>query len=127
MHNFKWEYEKDKSDSAGSDSAWIDDISFPGSVDSDSDGMPDGWEIDNDLNAISDNSSDDADGDLFTNHKEYMLNTDPMNPADKPALETGFDADFDLDGSDLARFVDGLSSGVLTEADLEEFARNFGK
>lgn len=127
MHNFKWEYEKDKSDSAGSDSAWIDDISFPGSVDSDSDGMPDGWEIDNDLNAISDNSSDDADGDLFTNYKEYMLNTDPMNPADKPALETGFDADFDLDGSDLARFVDGLSSGVLTEADLEEFARNFGK
>jgi hypothetical protein len=127
MHNFKWEYAKDKSDSAGSDTAWIDDISFPGSVDSDSDGMPDGWEIDNDIDAISDNASDDADGDLFTNKKEYMLNTDPMNQADKPALETGFDADFDLDGSDLSRFAEGLSSGVLTEADLEEFAVNFGK
>ena len=74
-----------------------------------------------------DDADGDADGDIFTNRKEYMLNTDPMDPADKPTLESGFDADFDLDGSDLAGFADGLASGVLTEADLEEFAVNFGK
>ena len=41
----------------------------------------------------------------------------PLNQADKPALETGFDANFDPDGSYLSRFADGFLRGVLTEAD----------
>jgi hypothetical protein len=127
MHNFMWVYEKDKSDSGGNDTAWIDDITFPGSVDSDSDGMPDGWEIDHDLDGLFDDSADDADGDLFTNQMEYLMGTDPRDPADCPPVSKGFDADLDVDGSDLSRFVDGLAGGVLTQADLQAFAESFGR
>jgi len=65
MHNFRWTYEKDHAASSGADRAWIDEISFPGSVDSDSDGMADGWEVENDLNYFVDDSMDDPDFDLF--------------------------------------------------------------
>jgi alpha-tubulin suppressor-like RCC1 family protein len=127
MHNFIWKYEKDKSDSGGSDTAWIDEIKFPGSVDSDFDGMPDGWEIDHGLDGLIDDSAGDADGDLFTNHMECLMGTDPQNTGNCPGVERGFDADFDLDGSDLIQMVNGLFSGIITENQLHKFADNFGK
>jgi hypothetical protein len=127
MHNFKWVYEKDKSGSVGDDATWIDDITFPGSVDSDADGMPDGWEIDNDLKPLTDDSAGDADKDLFTNHMEYLMGTDPINPTDFPAFSNGFDADLDVDGLDLIRFVDGLTSGMVIQTELPDFAKGFGK
>jgi ABC-type transport system substrate-binding protein len=47
------------------------------SSDTDSDLMPDGWEVDNGLNPLVDDSADDADLDRLTNGLEYQYNTNP--------------------------------------------------
>lgn len=127
MHHFRWEYVKDKSDLGGSDTAWIDDVPFPGFVDSDDDGMPDGWEIDHDLDALKNDAGNDADGDLFTNGMECLMGTDPNNPADYPTLSKGFDADMDVDGADLSRMAEGLASGIVAPAEVQTFAEGFGR
>ena len=44
--------------------------------DHDSDGLPDGWEIDN-FGDFSEDGSGDSDGDGFTNLEEYQNGTDP--------------------------------------------------
>ncbi len=43
VHTFAWQYSKDASNSAGVDSAWLDDILFP-LLDSDGDGIPDDFD-----------------------------------------------------------------------------------
>jgi len=45
----------------------------PDDPDTDTDGMPDGWEVDNDLDPLSDDADDDPDGDLLLNLQEYSL------------------------------------------------------
>ena len=127
MHQFRWEYVKDKSDLGGSDTAWVDDVIFPGFVDSDDDGMPDGWEVDHDMDAFNDDAGGDADGDLFTNGMECIMGTNPRNPADYPVLNKGFDADMDVDGADLTRLVEGIVSGIVTPAEVQTFAEGFGR
>ena len=127
MHHFRWEYVKDEFDLGGSDTAWVDDVTFPGFVDSDGDGMPYGWEIDHDLNALNNDAGDDADGDLFTNAMKCLMGTDPRNPSDYPSLSKGFDADLDVDGSDLTRMAEGLASGIVTPAEVQNFAEGFGR
>ena len=59
--------------------------------DSDSDTMPDYWEVANGLNPLIDDASSDPDGDGLTNRQEYQNSTDPFNS--------------DTDG-------DGISDGV---------------
>jgi len=54
--------------------------------DTDSDGMPDGWEADHDLDPLVDDAAADADADGLTNLQEYGYTTDPKV------------ADTDLDG-----------------------------
>ncbi len=50
----------------------------PFHADSDRDGMPDGWELDNGLNPLSDEDAGfDGDGDDMTNHEEYLTGTNP--------------------------------------------------
>ncbi len=49
------------------------------SADSDSDGMPDGWESNNGLNPLSNNASDDPDGDWQTNLEEYQAGSNPCD------------------------------------------------
>ncbi|MFX1254162.1 MAG: SBBP repeat-containing protein [Promethearchaeota archaeon] len=52
----------------------------PQNADTDGDNIPDGWEIDHQLNPLSHwDSYVDRDGDGLTNLEEYQLNTDPHN------------------------------------------------
>ena len=127
MHHFRREYTKNSSNLDGEDTAWIDTITFPGSVDSDGDGMPDGWEIDNDMDALTNDAGDDADGDLFTNGMECLLGTDPHNSSDYSVMSRGFEADLDVDGMDLYRLAGGLVSGIVTPAEVPEFAEAYGR
>ncbi len=51
------------------------------SVDVDADGMPDAWEILNELNTAVDDSASDRDGDGVSNADEYLAGTDPQSAA----------------------------------------------
>ena len=48
--------------------------------DTDSDGMPDGWEVANGTDPKVDDAGDNPDGDRATNYEEYVAGTDPHNP-----------------------------------------------
>ncbi len=54
--------------------------------DTDNDGMPDDWEIDNGLNPSIDDAYEDPDEDGFTNLQEYLTCTDPRDPNSFPRL-----------------------------------------
>lgn len=47
-------------------------------ADCDGDGMPDDWEVSNDLNTNINDASEDPDDDGLTNFEEYKFNTDPQ-------------------------------------------------
>ncbi len=49
----------------------------PGKADTDGDGMPDGWEVENYFNPLTDDSGRDPDDDDFTNLQEYKAGTNP--------------------------------------------------
>jgi len=57
----------------------------PDNPDTDGDGMPDKWEVENSLNPLINDANDDADGDGVCNLEEYYLGTDPHN-AGRPRL-----------------------------------------
>ena len=61
----------------------------PNNSDSDEDGMLDGWEVNNNLNPNVNNSGDDPDGDKFTNGREYQDQTDPNNSGSHLILQSG--------------------------------------
>ena len=52
----------------------------PNDSDTDDDGMPDGWEIDNGLDPLVNDASADPDGDGLSNFEEYQNGTDPKVP-----------------------------------------------
>jgi hypothetical protein len=56
----------------------------PLNSDSDNDGMPDGWEVQYDLDPLLNDANEDADGDHFSNIKEYLKNTDPNDEKSHP-------------------------------------------
>ncbi|MFW9793227.1 MAG: hypothetical protein ACFFEE_02905, partial [Candidatus Thorarchaeota archaeon] len=60
------------------------------SPDSDSDQMPDLWELENGLNPLVDDSMLDADGDGKTNLQEYLEESDPQKVEAEPMPLTWF-------------------------------------
>jgi alpha-tubulin suppressor-like RCC1 family protein len=51
----------------------------PAIADTDGDGIPDGWEVNHNLNPVANDGSADPDGDGYTNLQEYQNNTDPYD------------------------------------------------
>ncbi|SKB07264.1 hypothetical protein SAMN02745166_04670, partial [Prosthecobacter debontii] len=89
----------------------------PSSSDTDSDGLPDGWEIDHGLDPRDPSSANhDMDGDGITNLNEYLQHTNPNLP------------DLDTDGDDLPdawEIIHGLNPDNADEdADLIPDANN---
>ncbi len=56
-------------------------------IDTDSDGMPDHWEVNTNLRPLEDDSEDDPDNDGLINSQEYSLGT---NPRDNDSDQDGF-------------------------------------
>lgn len=54
----------------------------PHKADTDNDGMPDGWEVENGLNAKADDAEQDPDGDYITNLGEYHFDANPYRADD---------------------------------------------
>ncbi len=124
MHNFRWVIDA----SHINDQVWIDTIIFPGTTDTDTDDLPDAWELEYCLDGLSLAPGNDDDLDMFDNLKEYFCGTDPVNQNDRPGMNTGFEhVDIDMDGSDLQLFINKLMQGHATEDDLKELALEFGK
>lgn len=86
----------------------------PNDNDTDDDLMPDGWEVDNDLLALIDDSEEDPDNDALTNIEEYNYGTDPQN-ADT-------DGDGFLDGDEIANGSDPLDPNNTPAVGVELFA-----
>ena len=57
-------------------------------VDSDGDGMPDGWELAHSLNPTFNDANVDADQDGLTNWQEFIADTDPQSAADRLQLQS---------------------------------------
>ncbi|WP_166404843.1 SMP-30/gluconolactonase/LRE family protein [Desulfonema ishimotonii] len=53
-------------------------------ADTDADGMPALWEVENGLDPAADDADEDADGDGFSNVREYKAETDPNDAASGP-------------------------------------------
>lgn len=58
----------------------------PSKSDTDSDGMPDGWEVTYALSPLSNDSNEDPDKDGFRNIIEYNRGTDPQDPTSYPSI-----------------------------------------
>ncbi|MEX2381982.1 MAG: hypothetical protein WD490_06335 [Opitutales bacterium] len=80
---------------------WGPGLPIDPALDSDSDGIPDWWEIEHGLNPLDPADADlNFDGDGLTNLEESLLGTDPNNP--------DTDGDGILDGEEVAMGLDPL-------------------
>ncbi len=63
-------------------------------IDTDTDGMPDGWEVDNGLDPQTNDAALDPDGDSLTNLQEYETGTDPQDSdSDDDGMPDGWEVD----------------------------------
>jgi hypothetical protein len=73
-------------------------FSFDSLKDSDSDGMPDWWEVKYGLNPYADDASSDPDNDGLTNLEEYQNGTNPFDSdTDDDGMPDGWEVDHGLD------------------------------
>ncbi|MBL0700628.1 MAG: hypothetical protein JJV92_07090 [Desulfosarcina sp.] len=87
--------------------------------DTDGDGLKDGEEYIYGTNMLLPDTDDDG----YTDYEEIQAGSDPLDENSLPPCKGDFDQDTDIDGSDLATYAAGGTTGVS----LEEFADNFGK
>jgi len=82
-------------------------------LDADQDGMPDGWEVDNDLDPLTDDTLDDDDADGLNNLAEYHYKTNPKaEDSDGDGLSDGEEVSIHgTDPNDHDSDDDGLSDG----------------
>jgi PKD repeat protein len=88
-----------------SNSGEYDTTTDPNDPDSDEDGLPDGWEMDNDLDATDSTGDDGADGDPdedgLTNVEEYESGANPNDPdSDDDGLPDAWEVENDLNPAD---------------------------
>ncbi|MHA2029010.1 MAG: hypothetical protein ACW99A_17405 [Candidatus Kariarchaeaceae archaeon] len=92
--------------------------------DTDNDQMDDGWEYDNELDPLSNNSQDDPDKDLIPNFGEYILDLDPhqadgFDDSDSDGIPNYWEYLYGLDISDTTDGKNDFDSDDLSN--LEEF------
>jgi hypothetical protein len=121
-----------------------DDIGTdPYDADSDTDSMPDGWEVEHSLNPVSDDALLDFDEDGFCNLREYLSFTFPGDPQDIPPIIADFNFDEDTDGDELSTISSefGLNDcspvepcegdfngdGNVDHIDLKIFSEDYGR
>jgi hypothetical protein len=81
----------------------------PLNADSDSDSMPDGWEVSYGFDPLLNDAAGDADADELSNVSEYVVGTDPVeSDTDDDALPDGWEVEFALNP---------LSTNALADAD----------
>lgn len=109
FHTLQVYYSKDGSVAAGADAAWIDNIEFIGNVDTDGDGLSDGWEQAHGLDPANANDATlDRDGDSLSNLDEYLNGTD-LDDSDS-------DDDAALDGTEISVGSDPLDADTDDDA-----------
>jgi hypothetical protein len=93
----------------------------PLNADTDGDGLPDGWEVDNGFDPVAtDNSADDPDNDGLDNLGEYNAGTDPNNAdTDGDGLPDGWEVQYGFDPVTTNNTADAPDSDGLTN--LEEY------
>jgi len=96
----------------------------PNDSDTDDDDMPDGWEVDNLLDPVADDASEDADSDGLDNLAEYGAGTDPNDAdTDSDGMPDGWEVDNSLDPLADDSADDPDSDGLPNGA---EYANNTG-
>ena len=96
----------------------------PCNADSDGDGLPDGWEIANGLNALYDGGAagadGDADGDGWTNYQEYLSCTAPGDAGSLPSAPTAPAVNYPADNTDVDSLQPLLSVSNAADADCQD-------
>lgn len=77
VHTLRWEFARNDAGTGLNDTAWIDHISFPGSADSDGDGVVDGWEITH-FGSLDHDLCGDSDGDGISDLQAALVLADPI-------------------------------------------------
>jgi hypothetical protein len=89
----------------------------PTKADTESDGMPDGWEVNHKLNPLLDDANLDPDNDTYTNIQEYQGGSDPQDPNSIPGCSPPEDVNQDgkVSTADLTPVIDYiLGNGQLS-------------
>jgi D-glucuronyl C5-epimerase, beta-sandwich domain/Bacterial TSP3 repeat len=127
---FTWTFTKDDALAEGQDTVWIDSITFPGSADTDGDGILDGWEF-RYFDTLDASLCGDRDNDGLSDLEEAMAGTDPStadtdgdgmsdawevaNGVD-PLVDDGYS---DIDGDGFSNYAEYMSQTVPDTSDME--------
>ncbi|HOV72515.1 MAG TPA: IPT/TIG domain-containing protein [Candidatus Hydrogenedentes bacterium] len=99
----------------------------PSNPDTDGDGMPDGWEVANNLNPLISNGMADADNDGLTNAAENLHHTNPnVKDTDGDDLEDGVEISAGTDPNNPDTDGDGMPDGYESDHGLNPLDHGSG-